>query len=82
MNPHYDTMTPEAIRIPHTRGDEPNLAPVLQGELAVFPTRVGMNLHRPQQRLATHSIPHTRGDEPPSNAGLPVANPYSPHAWG
>jgi len=43
MNRHAVWQGRVFSRIPHTRGDEPDIIQGVKLEFAVFPTRVGMN---------------------------------------
>ena len=51
-------------RIPHTRGDGPQLRSTVLDRAEVFPTRVGMDLIATALSLLSECIPHTRGDGP------------------
>ncbi len=57
-------------------------AAVLEGDMVVFPTRVGMDRFLSPQINTPHSFPHARGDGP-TRVPLPshLAG-FSPRAWG
>src|ERR1035438_7402945 len=48
----------------------------------VFPTRVGMVLHRPGRWRVRACIPHPRGDGPLTTIRVRARVEYSPPAWG
>ena len=51
-------------RVPHRRGDEPDIRQISPMIEKVFPTGVGMNRRLKHTSMDTKCVPHRRGDEP------------------
>ena len=54
----------------------------LDDQVAVFPTRVGMNRHSSPRKSARSSVPHARGDEPGLQSRAKEKCMSVPHARG
>ena len=64
MNQLYAQRIFRLCRVPHMRGDEPEIAVKLGISHDEFPTCVGMNRKGQSIILAKWRVPHMRGDEP------------------
>ena len=51
-------------------------------KIDVFPTPVGMVLHRPRGRLRADRFPHARGDGPTITSTTKPGKLFSPRPWG
>ena len=70
------------MRVPHSRGDEPQSG-WHHGDLtAAFPTAVGMNRIEYEENEAARSVPHSRGDEPKLTIPSNIVAERSPQPWG
>ena len=54
----------------------------MQGEMEVFPTRVGMNRRGDLPAHCWFCVPHSRGDEPDVFVRVAYREKCSPLAWG
>ena len=80
--PYTSARTPGAYEFsPHawgwTSSSQTRLCPV-----AVFPTRVGVDLYTGRPSPARRGFPHTRGGGPRTKDCIGRITMFSPHAWG
>ena len=71
-----------AGRFPHTRGDGPTYALLLEALWGFSPHAWGWSAMRPTVVGESVGFPHTRGDGPNKHGDVGTITPFSPHAWG
>ena len=73
----------QSLKLPHTRGDEPNLGREGAEITEICPTRVGMNRRSwPAPRSAPIVCPTRVGMNRRKTAKHYIRNRSAPHAWG